>query len=252
LRYLILYWKACAAQTIGCYREMENPMKLIISSLFLGALASGATLAAVPDSMAQRTAACVLCHGEQGRASSAGYFPRIAGKPQGYLYNQLINFRQGRRINPAMNHLVAHLSDDYLREIAAYFAAQHPPYPAAQAATVAPPAFERGRRLALEGDPARKIPACVACHGQQLTGVAPAIPGLLGLPRDYLNAQFGAWRLGVRRAAKPDCMAHIAGRLAPDDVVAVAAWLSAQPVARGYAPQAAQTAALPIACGGLQ
>jgi cytochrome c553 len=226
-------------------------MKRIISTLVLGALASGTAFAAVQDSMAQRTLACVQCHGEQGRASSAGYFPRIAGKPQGYLYQQLVNFRQGRRINPAMNHLVAHLSDDYLREIAAYFAAQHPPYPPAPAGAVAPPLLERGRRLAMEGDPARKIPACVACHGQQLAGVAPAIPGLLGLPRDYLNAQFGAWRLGVRRSAKPDCMAHIAARLAPADVVAVAAWLSAQPVPRGYAPDAARTAALPIACAAL-
>ncbi len=227
-------------------------MKSIIISLFLSALASGTTFAAVQDNMAQRTAACVQCHGQQGRASSAGYFPRIAGKPQGYLYRQLINFRQGRRINPAMNHLVAHLSDDYLQEIAGYFAAQHPTYPPAQAAAVAPQVLERGRRLAFEGDQARKIPACIACHGQTLAGVAPAIPGLLGLPRDYLNAQFGAWRLGVRRAAKPDCMAHIAARLAPDDVVAVAAWLAAQPVPRGHAPDAALTAALPIACGGLQ
>jgi cytochrome c553 len=33
-----------------------------------------------------------------------------------------------------------------------------------------------------------------------MTGVAPHIPGLLGLPRDYLNAQLGAWKAGQRRA----------------------------------------------------
>ncbi len=226
-------------------------MKRIISIL-LGLVAGSAVAAAAPDTMAQRTAACIACHGDQGRATSDGYFPRIAGKPQGYLYNQLINFRQGRRVSPSMNHLVAHLSDDYLGDIAAHFAAQHPPYAPPQSATAPPPVLERGRKLALAGDPARKIPACIACHGQKLTGVAPAIPGLLGLSRDYLNLQFGAWRIGARRASAPDCMAHIAGRLTQDDVIAVGAWLSAQPVPRDYMPAPAQAAPLPIACGGVK
>ncbi len=227
-------------------------MKQMISSLLLTVLAFGSAAAAQQDSMAQRTAACVMCHGEQGRATSAGYFPRIAGKPEGYLSNQLINFRQGRRVNPAMNHMVAHLSDSYLREIAGYFAAQHPPYPQPQRSKATPAVLEHGRRLALQGDQARNIPACIACHGQRLAGVAPAIPGLLGLPRDYLNAQFGAWRIGVRRAQAPDCMAHIAGRLSADDVVAVAAWLSAQAVPADYVPDAGSAAPLPLPCAGVQ
>ena len=230
-------------------------MNRIMSSILLSALVcggAGASPATARDGMAQRTAACVMCHGDQGRAASAGYLPRLAGKPQAYLYNQLINFRQGRRVNPAMNHLVAHLSDSYLQEIAAYFAAQHPPYPQPQRASATARVLERGRGLVTQGDHARKIPACIACHGQQLTGVAPAIPGLLGLPRDYLNAQFGAWRIGARRTQAPDCMAQIAGRLAADDVAAIAAWLAAQPVPREYMPEPASTAALPIACAGVK
>ena len=65
-----------------------------------------------------------------------------------------------------------------------------------------------------------------------MTGVAPSIPGLLGLPRDYLNAQLGAWRNGQRRAHAPDCMAQVAQRLTPEDIGAVSAWLAAQPVPR--------------------
>ena len=45
-----------------------------------------------------------------------------------------------------------------------------------------------------------------------MTGLAPFVPGLLGLPRDYLNAQLGAWRSGQRRALPPDCMAQVAQR----------------------------------------
>src|SRR5205085_8948132 len=132
----------------------------------------------VPDSIGERVRACTACHGEQGRATSDGYYPRIAGKPAGYLYNQLVHFRDGRRRNPMMTYLVSNLPDAYLREIAEHFSQLHPPYPAPAAAAIAPSVFERGRDLATRGDPARNIPACRACHGEALTGVAPAVPGL--------------------------------------------------------------------------
>lgn len=210
--------------------------------------ASGAPAAALPDAMEKRTAACVACHGKEGRATSQGFFPRIAGKPQGYLMNQMLHFRQGRRVHAQMNGLLAHLSDDYLARMAAHFAAQQLPYPPPQTVRVAPQVMERGRTLVLQGDRAKAIPACVACHDQSLAGALPAIPGLLGLPRDYLNLQFGAWKTGTRRAAAPDCMAKIAGKLTPDDVAAVSAWLASQPVPQGYAP-AALPAPLPMDCG---
>lgn len=207
--------------------------------------------AQVEDTLAQRLVACTACHGKQGRAASDGFYPRIAGKPAGYLYNQLVNFREGRRQYPLMIYLVSHQSDAYLREIATYFSQQHPPYAAAQPVVVTPAVMARGRLLVQEGDLANKVPACIACHGQALTGVAPAIPGLLGLPRDYVSAQFGAWRTGARRAAAPDCMAQVTQRLSVDDISAVAAWLAAQPIAADGAPAAAATGKLPLACGSV-
>src|SRR3954471_18357200 len=96
-----------------------------------GTLASVAAFAAasLPDSMDERVRACTACHGKEGRATTDGYYPRIAGKPAGYLYNQLANFRDGRRRNPMMTYIVSNLPDAYLREIAGHFASQHPPYP---------------------------------------------------------------------------------------------------------------------------
>lgn len=204
-----------------------------------------------PDTIAQRTAACIACHGKQGRAASDGFYPRIAGKPAGYLFNQLVNFREGRRQYRLMTYLVDHLSDDYLREIAEYFSAQHPPYPAPQPSNASPAVLERGRTLVFFGDAAKDVPACSACHGKALTGVTPSIPGLLGLPRDYLNAQFGAWKNGTRRAAAPDCMAQITSRLSLDDINAASAWLAAQAVPLPAAPAASPTAKLPLRCGSL-
>lgn len=206
----------------------------------------------VADTIAERVRACTVCHGDEGRATSDGYYPRIAGKPAGYLYNQLVNFREGRRRNATMTYLVSNLPDAYLKEIAAYFAALHPPYAPPPIALVPPSELERGRQLATRGDISRGIPACAACHGVTLTGVAPAVPGLLGLPRDYVNSQFGAWRIGARHAAAPDCMAEITRRLGVDDSSAVAAYLASRPVPANAAPAAAASGKQPpLECGSI-
>ena len=161
----------------------------------------------VPDTMAQRVMACTLCHGKEGRATNTGFFPRIAGKPEGYLYHQLRHFREGRRNNAGMTALLDHLSDDYLREIAAHFSSLDLPYPPPAVIEASAEQLAKGLALVREGDAARKLPACTACHGAALTGVAPNVPGLLGLPRDYLIGQLGGWQTGLRKAFEPDCMA---------------------------------------------
>jgi len=84
--------------------------------LYFLILASGAVAQDIlPDTITQRVAACFACHGKEGRAASDGFYPRIAGKPAGYLFNQLINFREGRRTYPLMMYMVDHQSDAYLR-----------------------------------------------------------------------------------------------------------------------------------------
>jgi cytochrome c553 len=203
-----------------------------------------AQASAVADGMAERTRSCTHCHGKQGRAGPDGYYPRLAGKPATYLYAQLQHFREGRRHYAPMSELLAPLSDAYLMDMAEHFARQDVPYPAAPSATAPAPVLERGRQLVTRGDPARQLPACTQCHGERLTGVLPAVPGLLGLPRHYLNAQLGGWQTGQRAAHAPDCMAAIAKRLGAADVNAVSLWLATQPVPTDSRPQAA--APLPI------
>jgi cytochrome c553 len=223
-----------------------------IFAAFSMAAALAATPVAPPESLEQRVAACLACHSVKERGDA--YFPRIAGKPAGYLYNQLRNFRDGRRHYPMMTYMVTPLTDAYLREIADYFAAQHPPYASATAGSGAQASaaqLARGEVLVRQGDAVKKIPACVACHGTALTGVEPAIPGLLGLPSDYINAQFGNWKSKSRRAAAPDCMAGIAARLSDADVAAASAWLSQQTPDDDARPAASLPAPLPLACGSV-
>jgi cytochrome c553 len=203
----------------------------------------------VPDTMAQRMMACTLCHGAQGRATSSGYFPRIAGKPADYLYHQLLHFRDGRRQNEGMARLLDNLSDAYLRDMAEHFASLDLPYPPPQPPAVSAAVLARGEALVRQGDQSRDIPACAACHGAALTGLSPAIPGLLGLPRDYLIGQMGAWRTGLRHASAPDCMGEIAKRMSADDVSAAASWLAAQALPASTRPAPVSTQPLPLNCG---
>jgi cytochrome c553 len=203
----------------------------------------------VRDTMEERVRTCTVCHGSTTEVSTDGFSPRIAGKPAGYLFNQLVSFRDGRRTYAPMVYLVQYMTDDYLREIAAHFAQLDLPYAPAEAAPLTTQAANRARRIVEHGDPARDVPACRDCHGAQLTGVEPAIPALLGLPRHYMNAQFGAWRGGKLRSIAPDCMAEVARRLAPDDVPALTAWLASQPVPAGMKPEPARPRDLPLQCG---
>ncbi|WP_343653725.1 c-type cytochrome [Herbaspirillum sp.] len=242
MRPLITNMKEIAAIALGTWIAYAPAMAQ--------STASPADARAVPG-MAERMAACTACHGKEGRATADGYYPRIAGKPESYLLHQLQSFRDGQRRYPMMNYLLANLSDDYLQQIAAFFADQHPPYPPPVTTEASATVLERGRQLVTTGRPAQRIPACAACHGDGLAGVAPGIPGLLGLPRDYINAQLGAWRNGERKAKAPDCMGEIARTLSPEDINAASSWLAAQPVPPDYRPAAAPAKPLPAQCGSM-
>jgi cytochrome c553 len=217
--------------------------------VFLVAAALCATgLHAAEDTLEQRLKACAACHGERGEGlTKSEYYPRLAGKPAGYLFHQLVAFRELRRRSPIMNYLVAHLSDEYLREISAHYERLAPPYPPPAPAPAQIAA--RGQALATRGDPARKIPACTACHGNPPHGMQPSIPGLAGLTPHYIASQMGAWRIGQRRAREPDCMHEIATRLSPDDVAAIAAWLGSLPASPNARPLPAGALQLPMKCG---
>ena len=117
-----------------------------------------------PDTMAARVLACATCHGAEGEGTSDDYFPRLAGKPAGYLYNQLIAFKDARRRYPPMNYLLEFLPNAYLKEIAEHFASLRPPFPAPAVPVVSNDILARGESLVTHGDPQRGLPACAGCH----------------------------------------------------------------------------------------
>jgi cytochrome c553 len=235
-------------------KSMRRSSVFLLVTLLGAAPCVLAEPAAVPafkevDSMEARVQGCVTCHGQKGQGTNSGYFPRIAGKPAGYLYNQLAAFRDGTRRYAPMNYLVAYLPDPYLREVAEHFAKQRPPFSDAEASRADAATMARGQALATAGDPSKGLPACVACHGKGLTGMEPGIPGLVGLRPTYIVAQLTRWRVGDRHALEPDCMKRIAGRLAETDIAAVAAWLSSQAAPKDPSPETLNLTRMPLACG---
>ena len=222
----------CAALTIAGARAADSPQYPL-------------------DSIDQRAQPCMACHGKQGQATRDGYYPRIAGKPAGYLLNQLHGFREGRRHFPMMTYLVELQREDYLRELATYFANQQMPYPPPESPRVSAATLERGRTLVMQGDAARHLPACQSCHGSKLLGVEPAVPGLVGVSQDYLIAQLSAWRIGRRAALAPDCMAQIVRRLAPGDANAAAAFLAMQAVPADARADSDFERPPPMKCGSI-
>jgi len=202
-----------------------------------------------PDTIEERVRACVGCHGQQGRGINNVYFPRLAGKPAGYLYNQLVAFRDGRRKYAPMNFMLAYLPDAYLLKMAQYYAGLQLPYDTPPPATASQEVLQRGRNLVESGNPKREIPACASCHGPNLSGREPGIPALIGLRADYITAQLGGWRYGTRTAIEPDCMQLIAARMTEAEVAAAAAWLSSMPIPADTRPIARSSAPLPMACG---
>lgn len=211
------------------------------------AIAVEPTSPEIPDTLKERVKPCIICHRDADLIDRDAYFPRIAGKPAGYLYNQLRNFRDGRRFYQPMAILLENMSDEYMQEIAVYFSSLPYAYLEPVVPALSSAEKESVETLLYSGDPERDLPACSACHGEALLGIQPAIPGLLGLPHAYLAAQFGGWRNGgIMRGQIPDCMSEIAKKMTQEEVNALALWLPGLPVsgqpagAKALAPELAQ------------
>ncbi len=228
---------------------------LILIGFFATAHIANATetaRVAVPDTMDERVKACTICHGEEDRAGRDAYYPRIAGKPQGYLFNQLRNFRDGRRHYQPMAILLENMSDEYLQEIAQHFATLQLPFPPPEQIHMKPGEVSLAELLVNTGVPERDVPACGACHGDNLMGTSPYIPGLLGLSRAYISAQLGGWRNGgLMRGQTPDCMSEIAKQLTDDEAIAITKWLASQPATGQQSPASALSSELAHRCGSI-
>jgi cytochrome c553 len=135
-----------------------------------------------------------------------------------------------------MQPLVATLSDQDMRDLAAHFAslARKPAVPAATSDDAT-----RGETLYLNGDPGRGTPPCQGCHGATAAGLSDSgqnahrlanettYPALAGLSSDYIVAQLNAFRDGSRSGTtNARIMQGVAQTLDPQSETALGAYVA--------------------------
>lgn len=94
--------------------------KLVIASLSATMLFSTASNAMEAPA---KHATCVGCHAADGN-SVVPNFPKLAGQHAAYLEKQLKDFRGGYRKDATMEPFAKGLSDQEIKDLSAYFAAQ--------------------------------------------------------------------------------------------------------------------------------
>jgi cytochrome c553 len=163
--------------------------------------------------------ACVSCHGAAG-ASTIAQNPKLAGQHEAYLYKQLQNFKGPDRKQAIMTTYASMLTDDEMRNIAAYLDRQ----PVKPGAAKNKDTVALGRRIYRGGIAEKNVPACAACHGPNGAGIPAQFARLGGQHQEYTLAQLMGFRSGARKNSVQ--MMTIAKRLSDDEMQAVSDYVA--------------------------
>jgi cytochrome c553 len=169
---------------------------------------------------------CSACHGSDGNSTVATN-PSLAGQHSAYIVKQLTNFKakpgsQPERVNPIMNGMAAPLSEDDIKNLAAYFSQQKPAPRAAHDAEL----VKLGRSIYRAGIADKGVPACAGCHSPDGAGIPAQFPRLAGQHPEYVAAQLKAFRAGERANDANSMMRMTASRLSDKEIAAVAEYVA--------------------------
>ena len=197
----------------------------LLSSLLLAATAHAnepAAAVAKPDSAKGGTISsqvCAACHTADGSRGSPAN-PILQGQHAEYLAKQLTEFKSGKRKNAVMSGMAAPLSEDDIRNVAAFYASK-----------TAKPGFAKskdtvalGEKIYRGGIAERNVPACAGCHGPTGSGLPAQYPRLGGQHGDYVEAQMTAFRAGSR--ANGPMMVAIAAKMNDKEIKAVSDYIA--------------------------
>jgi cytochrome c553 len=176
------------------------------------------------------TSACNRCHDTGNLPPTSPYVPSLGGQDSAYIKRALREYHNNLRQSGFMEPIAVELDDESINNLADYYASLtvpanqpvHRPFSAG---------LELGRQLAEHGDLARKIPACLSCHGGNKR---PDYPHLEGQPEQYLRQQLNVLQRGVRaKTPHGAIMSAVAKRLTEQQIEAAAAFFASQSSA-GY------------------
>ena len=194
----------------------------VTAALLVGpALAADAPAAAAPDPAKGQAASavCQACHTADG-SRGAPANPILQGQIPEYLVKQLHEFKAGKRKNAIMSGMVAALSDEDMRNLAAFYASKPPVTGFAKNKDT----VLLGEKIWRGGVSDRKIPACASCHGPTGAGIPSQYPRLAGQHADYTLSQMNAFRSGER--ANSAQMMGVAAKLNDAEIAAVSDYVA--------------------------
>jgi cytochrome c553 len=205
-----------------CHHDMKSIIALTLAAALAPALASEPTAATKPDlakGQALSTQVCAACHTADGSRGSPAN-PIIAGQHPEYLAKQLAEFKADKRKNPVMKGFASALSEDDMKNVAAFYASKQ-----------AKPGFAKNKDLVALGEKIyrggiadKQVPACAGCHSPTGAGIPAQYPRIGGQHADYLEAQLVAFRSGGRANNPP--MSAIAAKMSDRELKAVADYVA--------------------------
>lgn len=152
---------------------------------------------------------CMACHGADAMAADDGGInaARLHHQRRSAIFNALQDYRAGRRRNAFMEPVAQGLSDQDMRDVAAWLGGDMfdvPPHARTDMAIYP-----------------RTLRECATCHGETGIGELEGMPVLTGQAPAYLAAALSAYRSGAR--TEPT-MRAIAKGIAPQDDAAFAGY----------------------------
>ena len=149
------------------------------------------------ETVAERAAPCLACHGETGQSENPEV-PSLGGQPAPYLLIQLYMFREKQRASPAkkddpmiqvMTEMTTGFTDDDLRNFSDFVAKLPAPKPLADAGDV--DRMQRAAALITQN-------RCNSCHNLDLAG-RDNIPHIANQREDYLVRTMREYKSNDRR-----------------------------------------------------
>ena len=171
---------------------------------------------------AAKAATCVACHGPTGNSSNPEW-PKLAGQNSKYIYEQLVAFKSATRKQAIMMGQAALLSDQEMRDVAAFFAAQKQ-----QPGVASPASVKVAEKIFRAGDSGRGLPACASCHGPKGLGNPGAgYARIGGQHATYTANQLKGFRSGERNTgANGQMMTVVAAKLTDAEIEALASYVN--------------------------
>lgn len=180
--------------------------KIIWGVLGFGALLSSGLAFSEGDAEAgaTKTIVCSACHGSEG-VSSSGANPNLAGQGEKYLLKQMQDVQSGAREIVSMTGLLDAMSEQDLKDIAAYYASQNKSVTGGELKAddtyglSAEEFLALGENLYRGGNLDTGVPACSGCHSPSGVGNAPAgFPVIGGQHGEYIYRQLSLFRDNLR------------------------------------------------------